>query len=87
MDSPSREARSGATSEPPRSRLNYWAHCLEGALFVGGLSFVNPQTVLPRMCQTLGAPSWLIALAPSLLLIGYITPGLFVARRIEALPA
>jgi MFS family permease len=66
--------------------MNYWAHCVEGALFMGGLSFVNPHTVLPRMFQALGAPSFLIALAPSLLMIGFILPGLFVARHIETLP-
>lgn len=67
-------------------RVNYWAHCIEGSLFIGGLAFVNPHTVLPRLFQALGAPSWLISLAPSLLMIGFIVPGLFVARRIEALP-
>jgi MFS family permease len=67
-------------------RLNYWAHSVEGALFMGGLSFVNPHTVLPRMFQALEAPSFLIALAPSLLMIGFILPGLLVARHIETLP-
>ena len=70
----------------PDLRKNYWAHCFEGALFLGGLTFVNPHTVLPRMCQALGAPGVLIALAPSLLMIGFIVPGLFVARLIESLP-
>ncbi len=54
---------------------------------MGGMSFVNPHTVLPRMCEALGAPSLLISLAPSLLMIGFIVPGLFVARRIETLTA
>jgi MFS family permease len=85
MAGPIREARSGTESEP-KQRINYWAHCIEGSLFIGGLSFVSPHTVLPRMFQALGAPGWLIALAPSLLVIGFILPGLFVARRIEMLP-
>ncbi len=84
---PPSQARFAAASEPQNLRRNYWAHCFDGAFFMGGMAFVNPHTVLPRMCQALGAPSWLIALAPSLLMIGFIVPGLFVARRIETLTA
>ncbi len=65
---------------------NFIGHVVEGGLYIGGLAFVHPHTVLPRMLQALGAPSLLVAFAPSLLMIGFILPGLFVAHRIEQLP-
>jgi MFS family permease len=58
----------------------------EGGLYIGGLSFVSSSTVLPRMLERLGASSVLIALSPTLLTLGFILPGLFVAHRIEQLP-
>jgi MFS family permease len=65
---------------------NFVAHAVEGGLYMGGISFVHPHTVLPGMLQALGAPSAVIAVAPSILLIGFILPGMFVAHRIEQLP-
>jgi MFS family permease len=67
-------------------RRNFAAHVAEGGLYIGGLSFVSSSTVLPRMLERLGAPDVLVALSPTLLTIGFILPGLFVAHRIEQLP-
>ena len=39
-------------------RRNYAAHSLEGGLFIGGVAFVHPQTVLPRIIERLGGPDW-----------------------------
>lgn len=66
-------------------RRNLICHVLEGGLYIGGLSFVHGSTVLPRALEQLGAAPWLVALAPVLLGIGFISPGLFVAHRIERL--
>jgi hypothetical protein len=61
---------------------NYTAHAVEGGMYMGGLAFAHPQTVLPRMVEQLGGPDWLIALAPVLLMIGFSSPSLFVTHRI-----
>ena len=66
-------------------RRNYFLHAVEGGLYMGGLQFVAPQTVLPRMVDVLGGSAWMIALMPVATLMGMSLPGLFVAHRIERL--
>lgn len=66
-------------------RFNFAVHVVEGGLFMGGLNFVAPVTVLPAMVENLGAAAWLIALAPCLFSIGALAPGVFVAPWIESL--
>lgn len=64
-------------------RRNYFLHAVEGGLYMGGLQFVSPQTVLPRMVESLGGASWMIALMPTATLMTVSLPGLFVAHYIE----
>ncbi len=66
-------------------RRNYSAHALEGGLFIGGVAFVHPQTVLPRMIEKLGGPDWVIAASPILLMVGFFLPSLFITHRLERL--
>lgn len=66
-------------------KRNYVAHSLEGGLFIGGVAFVHPQTVLPRIIERLGGPDWVIAAAPVLLMLGFFTPSLFITHRLERL--
>jgi MFS family permease len=77
----------GGYAQGRELRRNFACHVVEGGLYIGGLSFVHSHTVLPRVLEQLGAPPWLVALAPGLLSIGFILPGLFVAHRIEQLPS
>ena len=67
-------------------RRNYWAHCLEGGAIIGGFAFASPDTVLPELLVSLEAPSWMVALAPQSLILGFIIPPLLVAHWIETLP-
>lgn len=67
-------------------RRNYAAHSLEGGLYIGGVALIHPQTVAPRMIQSLGGPDWLIAASPILLMVGFFTPSLFLTHRLERLP-
>lgn len=67
-------------------RRNYAAHSLEGGFYIGGVALLHPQTVAPRMIETLGGPDWLIAAAPILLMVGFFTPSLFLTHRLERLP-
>jgi len=66
-------------------RRNYLAHGIDGGLFMGGLAFVDSQTVLPRMVESLGGPNWVIALTPVLMMVGMMGPQILVAHRIERL--
>ncbi len=58
---------------------------VEGSLFIGGLSFVNASTMLPGMLQDLGAPSWVIAFIPCLMLAGLMLPPFFTAHWVDRL--
>ncbi|HEY1081569.1 MAG TPA: hypothetical protein VGE29_04865, partial [Prosthecobacter sp.] len=48
-------------------RRNFICHCLEGGLYMGGTAFLAPETVLPKMVETLGGQAWIIAMMPVLL--------------------
>lgn len=74
------------TSEVDRYfRRNYLFHGIEGGLYIGGMAFVSPQTVLPRMVQELGGSNWLVAFTPVLMMLGFTAPGIFVVHRIQRL--
>lgn len=64
---------------------NYTLHCLEGGLFIGGIAFVAPNTVLPKMIESMGGPTWLIAIVPMLMNLGFVTPTLLTAHLVENL--
>ena len=66
-------------------KRNYLAHSLEGGLFMGGVAFLHPQTVAPRMIERLGGPDWMIAASPILQLVGFYIPSLFLTHRLERL--
>jgi len=64
---------------------NYISHSLEGGLYLGGVKFVSAITLLPVMVHALGGPAWLISLVPIFGMLGWVTPPLLVAHRIERL--
>jgi MFS family permease len=66
-------------------RRNYVTFAVEGGLFGGGLMFVNGTTVLPALIESLGGPAWLIALTPSMMLLGLMALPLFTAHWIGSL--
>lgn len=66
-------------------RWNYAAHAVEGGLYVGGLSFVAANSILPRMVEVLGGPSWVISLTPVLTMIGFNLLPLSTAHVVESL--
>lgn len=88
MSSPSTSASAHAaqTSDVERYfRRNYLFHGVEGGLFMGGMAFVSPQMVLPRMVQELDGSDWLVALTPVSMMLGFTAPGIFVMHRIQRL--
>jgi MFS family permease len=64
-------------------RANYVYHAAEGGAYMGGLSFVAPNCVLPRIVELLGAPSWMIGLAPTLNVLGFQALPVVLAHRVE----
>lgn len=66
-------------------RRNFICHVLEGGLYMGGTAFLSPESVLPKMVQTLGGQSWIIALMPVLLPAASAAAGVFIAPLVERL--
>lgn len=64
---------------------NFIAHTVEGGLFMAGIAFVSPETVLPAMVETLGAPDWVIAFMPMAMFMGFSLPPLLTAHWVERL--
>jgi len=62
---------------------NYAAHIIEGGLFMGGVQFIAAETVAPVMVETLGGPSWLVALTPMMMFLGAVMLPLFTAHFFE----
>lgn len=81
-----REVRSDPGSEARRiARTNQLAHGIEGGLFIGALTFLSAETVLPVMIRSLNGPTWLIALMPLMMMMGLAWPSLFISRLVERL--
>ena len=66
-------------------RRNFVCHVLEGGLYMGGTAFLAPESVLPKMVQTLGGKPWVIAVMPVLLPAAFACAGLFIAPLVERL--
>ncbi|MES2597407.1 MAG: MFS transporter [Verrucomicrobiota bacterium] len=66
-------------------RRNFVCHVLEGGLYMGGTAFLAPESVLPKMVQSLGGKPWVIAVMPVLLPAAFACMGLFIAPVVERL--
>ncbi|OGV48281.1 MAG: hypothetical protein A2X49_15720 [Lentisphaerae bacterium GWF2_52_8] len=66
-------------------RRNFLAHSLDGGFYMGGITFIATDTVMPPIVKALGGPGWLVSLISIVSLIGMTLPSLFVAHRIETL--
>lgn len=66
-------------------RRNFLCHVLEGGLYMGGTAFLAPESVMPKMVQTLGGKPWVIAVMPVLLPAAFACAGLFIAPVVERL--
>ena len=64
-------------------RRNLWAHVIDGGLFIAAMHFVSTVTVLPVLLEFLGAGNTLIALAPQLMMLGFMLPSIFVAHWVD----
>lgn len=72
-------------AEQAHVRRNFICHLLEGGFYMGGLAFLSPESVMPKMAETLGAQPTLIAMMPALLPAAFSLLGLFVAPMVERL--
>jgi len=70
---------------PQVVRRNFICHCLEGGLYMGGVAFLQPETVMPKMVEQLGGRSAIIAIMPVLLPAAFAMAGLFVSPLVERL--
>jgi MFS family permease len=70
---------------PQIVRRNFLCHCMEGGLYMGGMAFLQPETVMPKMVEQLGGRSAIIAIMPALLPAAFALAGLFVSPVVEKL--
>ncbi len=80
------DPNAGLSDARKHFRRNYSLHFLEGGLFMGGLAFIAFDSVLPPIIRSLGGPSWLIALMPMMMFLGFMWPPLLMAHITERLP-
>jgi MFS family permease len=69
----------------PVQRRNFWLHILEGGFYMGGITFLSADALLPKMVQSLGGKTWLIAYMPSLMMIGFFLPSLVAIPLVNRL--
>lgn len=67
------------------ARRNTTAMVLDGGFFGAALSFVAAETVLPSLVRDLGGANWLVALTPSMMMLGFIWSPLLTAHWVERL--
>lgn len=70
---------------PQVVRRNFICHCLEGGLYMGGVAFLQPETVMPKMVEQLGGLPAVIAIMPAILPAAFAMAGLFVSPLVERL--
>lgn len=66
-------------------RRNFFCFLIEGSFFIGGLGFVNSQTLLPAIILEENGPAWLASLAPSMLIIGIFSAPVFTVSLVDRL--
>lgn len=66
-------------------RRNFACHCLEGGLYMGGLAFLQPETVMPKMVESLHGSALIISIMPAVLAATFAFAGLFVSPKVEQL--
>lgn len=74
------------TREALPHRRNFLANVADGALFFGAMALVTANTVIAAFVKQLGGSNTLVALAPSVTIVGWLLPQLFVANYVETMP-
>jgi MFS family permease len=82
---PSDTANPPLQYHPQVVRRNFLCHCLEGGLYMGGVAFLQPETVMPKMVEQLGGRAAIIAIMPAILPAAFALAGLFVSPLVERL--
>ena len=64
---------------------NFFAHAVEGGIYMAGLTFIARMIVLPPLVKQLGGPEWMVTMAPVLAMVGVGLPSIFVVHHLEML--
>ncbi|MEX0326791.1 MAG: MFS transporter [Puniceicoccaceae bacterium] len=64
-------------------RKNYVLSSLEGGFFMGGMSFLSMESVMPAMVHDLGGPGWAVSVSPVLFILGFCWPQIISALWAE----
>lgn len=74
-----------APSKPYDHRRNALLLAGDLALFLTGLAFASPQTLIPAFAERLGAPNVVIGAIPALMGVGWMLPSIFAANHAQGL--
>jgi hypothetical protein len=66
-------------------KRNYAATVADGTFWGCGLAFVQPESTLPGIAGSMGAPDWFLALLPMSLIMGYYVTPLFTVHHVQKL--
>ena len=64
---------------------NYILNGIEGGFYIGGLAYLSADVIMPVMINSLGGSTWMVAMMPVLMAIGFMTPPLLTAHLVEQL--
>ena len=67
-------------------RYNYMLGITNGSLFMFGIAFINPLTVLPVFIKCFTTSDFIVGIASSLWRMGWLLPQLLVAGHVEKIP-
>ena len=67
-------------------RYNYILGITNGSLFMFGIAFINPLTVLPVFIKCFTTSDFIVGIAGSLWRMGWLLPQLLVAGYVEKIP-
>lgn len=71
------------SNKPANFKWNYACHALDGTFYSAAMALVATETVLPPIIESLGGPTWMIAIIPQSFLMGFMFTTLFLAHWVE----
>ncbi len=84
-DLPESEASTISSSLPVEPEANRYARRNYCGCYIGGMAFLNAQTMLPDIIRQLGGSEFMVALAPSLGLIGFWVAPVLTAHWVDGM--
>jgi len=78
-------APAAVAEEPYNRRRNAGFLIADLAMFITGMAFASPSTLLPAFAERLGASNLVIGAIPALMAVGWTLPSIFAANHAQGL--